>query len=59
MAEVFADPQHPYTRALLAAEPKGDPPPEDRGRADDRQRGKPEGVVPDPARPASAARSGT
>ena len=27
MAEVFADPQHPYTRALLAAEPKGDPPP--------------------------------
>ena len=23
---VFANPQHPYTRALLAAEPKGDPP---------------------------------
>ena len=25
-APVFADPRHPYTRALLAAEPKGDPP---------------------------------
>src|SRR5207344_2419616 len=25
-ARVFADPRHPYTRALLAAEPKGDPP---------------------------------
>ncbi len=26
-AEVFAKPQHPYTKTLLAAEPKGDPPP--------------------------------
>ena len=31
MAEVFANPQHPYTQALLAAEPKGDPPPSDPG----------------------------
>ncbi len=29
MADVFAHPQHPYTRALLAAEPKGEPPPGD------------------------------
>ena len=28
-AEVFADPRHEYTRMLLAAEPKGDPPPAD------------------------------
>jgi microcin C transport system ATP-binding protein len=29
VARVFADPRHPYTRALLAAEPRGDPPPSD------------------------------
>jgi microcin C transport system ATP-binding protein len=29
MADVFADPQHPYTQALLAAEPKGEAPPAD------------------------------
>jgi microcin C transport system ATP-binding protein len=27
VSKVFADPQHPYTKTLLAAEPKGDPPP--------------------------------
>jgi microcin C transport system ATP-binding protein len=32
-ARVFADPRHPYTRALLAAEPKGDPPPADHAAA--------------------------
>ncbi|MQW89241.1 ABC transporter ATP-binding protein [Sinorhizobium saheli] len=28
-AEIFANPQHAYTRHLLAAEPKGEPPPSD------------------------------
>jgi len=28
-AAIFADPRHPYTRRLLAAEPKGRPPPAD------------------------------
>ena len=28
VTDLFADPQHPYTRQLLAAEPKGEPPPE-------------------------------
>jgi microcin C transport system ATP-binding protein len=27
--QLFANPQHPYTKMLLAAEPKGDPPPVD------------------------------
>ena len=27
VAELFADPQQPYTRQLLAAEPRGEPPP--------------------------------
>ncbi|MCU0807406.1 MAG: ABC transporter ATP-binding protein [Candidatus Contendobacter sp.] len=28
VTDLFADPQHPYTRQLLDAEPKGEPPPE-------------------------------
>ena len=28
VADLFASPQHPYTRQLLAAEPQGEPPPE-------------------------------
>ena len=27
VVEIFANPQHPYTRQLLAAEPRGEPPP--------------------------------
>ena len=32
-AEIFANPQHPYTQKLLAAEPKGRPDPVPDGRA--------------------------
>ncbi|MCB1520381.1 MAG: ABC transporter ATP-binding protein [Hyphomicrobiaceae bacterium] len=32
MEAVFTEPQHAYTRHLINAEPKGDPPKEDRGR---------------------------
>ena len=42
MAEVFAAPQHPYTQALLAAEPKGEAPLADPTRRDDRQRRRPQ-----------------
>ena len=33
MADVFANPKHPYTQALLAAEPKGEAPPGDESAA--------------------------
>ncbi len=36
--KVFATPEHPYTKALLAAEPKGAPPVEDERRARARRR---------------------
>ena len=50
MAEVFANPRHPYTQALLAAEPKGEAPPGRPERADHRQRRQSESLVSDPAR---------
>jgi microcin C transport system ATP-binding protein len=31
VSRIFAEPQHDYTKALLAAEPRGDPPPSDPG----------------------------
>ena len=50
VAEIFKSPQHPYTRALLAAEPHPhalQPNPDRRDRAEDR---RPEGLVSDQAR---------
>ena len=53
---VFTAPQHPYTRALLAAEPKPDPAPLQSERAD-RGRGQgPQGLVSDQARRAAQGR---
>jgi microcin C transport system ATP-binding protein len=51
--EIFANPQHPYTRMLLAAEPKGGPTRCRRAReVVARDRGSAH-LVPDPARPAA------
>ena len=49
VADVFADPQHPYTEALLSAVPRPDP------RADP-DRIELTGTVPDPADPPSGCR---
>ena len=50
VAEIFSRPQHAYTRALLAAEPKGEPPEADaQARPVVTGRGH-QGVVPDQAR---------
>ena len=47
---MFNNPRHPYTKQLLAAEPKGDAPTVER-HADHRERRQSKGLVPDQARP--------
>ena len=49
-SDVFKSPQHPYTRALLAAEPKPDPAPLQPDGADRGRDRRPEGLVSDQAR---------
>ena len=56
-ASVFANPRHPYTRALLAAEPKGDPPPADHAAPIDREHRQSARLVSDPERDSCAAPS--
>ena len=51
--DVFERPQHPYTRALLAAEPKPDPAPLQPRRADRGRDRQSEGLVSDQARRAA------
>ena len=47
--EIFANPQHAYTRHLLAAEPKGKPPAADTPRQDRDGGQRHQGLVPDQA----------
>ena len=53
---VFTAPEHPYTRALLAAEPKRDPPPLQPHAPVVIEADGPQGLVPDQARPAAPRR---
>ena len=48
-AEIFANPQHAYTRHLLAAEPKGKPPAADASAKTVHVGQRHKGLVPDPA----------
>ena len=57
--DIFTHPQHAYTRHLLAAEPKGDPPQAGRASAGGDGGRQAEGVVPDPAAASCARRSAT
>ena len=50
VGEIFAAPQHPYTRMLLAAEPKGAPPRAGSCGQTDRHGREPQSLVPDQAR---------
>ena len=45
--DIFTKPQHPYTKLLLAAEPKGEPPARQRQGARRRRDRRPQGMVPD------------
>ena len=55
-AEIFARPRHPYTRRLLAAEPKGRAAPADPAAPRDDRGGGGQGLVSDPPRRAAPGR---